>query len=213
MTFAKHVLIFTVMLMIPTAALAQTKVEISPYVSWRHGSDISDISGVAVNLESGTAYGFMVDVSITPNLQVEFIYSYFNTGGTLRVPPGLPEAGPVGTFDISGNVDYYQGGLLYQFDLANPKVKPFIVGTIGAASMRSELVDTSNTNLSFGFGGGVKFFFSDHVGIRTEYRLFSTSTNFVGRGGWCDWWGFCYTFLTSKYLYQSQFSAALIFGF
>jgi len=213
MKYGKHVLIFAVMLMIPTAALAQTKVEIAPYVAWRHGNDISDISGVAVNLESGTAYGFMVDVSVTPNLQVEFVYSNFNTGGTLVVPPGLPEAGPIGTFDISGNVDYYQGGLLYQFDLANPRVKPFIVGTIGAASMRSELVDTSNTNISFSGGGGVKYFFSDHVGIRTEYRLFSSSTNFVGRGGWCDWWGFCYTFLTNKYLYQSQFSFGLIFGF
>ena len=213
MKYAKHVLIFAVLLMIPTAALAQTKVEIAPYVAWRHGSDISDISGVAVNLESGTAYGFMVDVSITPNLQVEFVYSNFNTGGTLAVPPGLPEPGPTGTFAISGNVDYYQGGLLYQWDLANPKVKPFIVGTIGAASMRSELVDTSNTNLSFSGGGGVKYFFSDHVGIRAEYRLFSSSTNFVGVGGWCDWWGFCYTFLSNKYLYQSQFSFALIFGF
>ncbi len=213
MKYAKHALIIAVMLMIPTAALAQTKVEIAPYVSWRHGNDISDVSGVAVNLESGTAYGFMVDVSITPNLQVEFIYSYFNTGGSLFVPLGLPEPGPVGEFPISGNVDYYQGGVLYQWDLANPKVKPFIVGTIGAASMRSELVDTSNTNLSFSGGGGVKFFFSDHVGVRAEYRLFSTSTNFVGRGGWCDWWGFCYTFLTNKYLYQSQFAFALIFGF
>ncbi len=213
MKYAKRVLIFAVMLMIPTAALAQTKVEIAPYVAWRHGNDISDVSGVAVNLDSGTAYGFMVDVSITPNLQVEFIYSYFNTGGSLFVPLGLPEPGPVGEFPISGNVDYYQGGVLYQWDLANPKVKPFIVGTIGAASMRSELVDTSNTNLSFSGGVGVKYFFSDHVGIRTEYRLFSTSTNFVGRGGWCDWWGFCYTFLTNKYLYQSQFTFALIFGF
>ncbi len=213
MKYAKHALIFAVTLMIPTAALAQTKVEIAPYAAWRHGNDISDVSGVAVNLDSGTAYGFMVDVSITPNLQVEFVYSYFNTGGTLVVPLGLPEVGPTGRFDITGNVDYYQGGLLYQIDLVDPRVKPFIVGTIGAASMRSELVDTSNTNLSFSLGGGVKFFFSDHVGIRGEYRLFSTGTNFVGAGGWCDWWGFCYTFLTSKYLYQSQLTFALIFGF
>jgi hypothetical protein len=54
---------------------------------------------------------------------------------------------------------------------------------------------------------------SRNIGFRGEYRLFSTSTNFTGRGGWCDWWGFCYTFLTNQYLYQSQFSAALTIGF
>lgn len=129
------------------------------------------------------------------------------------VPLGLPEAGPVGTFDITGNVDYFQGGVLYQFDLANPQLKPFIVGTLGAASMRSPGVDTSTTNFSWSAGLGAKFMFSRHIGVRTEYRVFSSSTNFVGRGGWCDWWGFCYPFLTSQCLYQSQLAAGLIIAF
>ena len=124
--------------LVPAAAQAQqTRVEFTPYFAWRHGNDINDVSGVSVNLDSGVAYGFMVDVNATPNLQIEFIYSYRRTAGLLTVPPGLPEAGPVGNFDIEGNVDYFQGGVLYQFDLANPKLKPFVVGTLGAANMRA----------------------------------------------------------------------------
>jgi opacity protein-like surface antigen len=202
------------LLIIPTVALAQTRFEVSPYVGWRHGNDITDVSGVAVDLESGVAYGFMVDVAITSNLYAEFIYSYRKTGGQVSIPPGLPETGPTGTFDIEGNVDYYQGGLLYQWDIrSQPAVKPFIVGTIGAASFRPIDIGESSTRLAFSGGGGVKFMLSRNIGVRGEYRLFSASTDFVGRGGWCDWWGFCYTFLTNKYLYQSQFAAALIIGF
>jgi len=212
MKYAKHALILIILLTIPSAAMAQTRFEFAPFVGWRHGNDISDVSGVRVDLESGVAYGFMVDVGITRNLYAEFIYSYRATKGEVEIPPGLPEVGPVGTFPIEGNVDYYQGGLLYQWDVrSQPKLKPFIVGTLGAASIRSG--DFSNTRFSWGGGGGIKVMFSRNVGFRGEYRLFSTSTDFVGRGGWCDWWGFCYTFLTNKYLYQSQFAAALIVGF
>ena len=214
MKYLKHALVVAMVLMIPAVAFAQERrVEISPFVGWRHGNDISDVSGVAVNLDSGTAYGFMVDVSVTPNVQVEFMYSYFSTTGNVLVPPGLPEPGPVGQFDISGNVDQYQVGVLYQWDLQDPRLKPFVVASIGAASMRSEAVEESNTNLAYGFGGGIKFFFAKNIGVRAEYRLLSASTNFVGRGGWCDWWGFCYTFLTNKYLYQSQVSFAATVGF
>jgi opacity protein-like surface antigen len=211
MRYAKHLLIFAILLMIPTAALAQNRFEVSPYVGWRHGNDITDVSGVAINLDSGVAYGFMVDVGITSNLYAEFIFSYRDTGGQVFIPDNLPEVGPVGRFDVEGKVNYYQGGLLYQWDLANPMFKPFIVGTLGAANMSSDSAGESfsNTQFSWSGGGGIKVMFSKNVGLRGEYRLFGTSTNFVGRGGWCDWWGFCYTFLTNRYLYQSMFAVAL----
>ncbi len=200
--------------LVPAAAQAQeTRVEFTPYFAWRHGNDVNDTSGIRVNLESGVAYGFMVDVNVTSNVQIEFIYSARRTDGTLFVPPGLPELGPVGTFPFSGDVDYFQGGILYQFDLANPNIKPFVVATLGAASMRPDQVDESRTRFSLSAGIGAKLMVSKHVGVRTEYRIFSTSTDFVGVGGWCDWWGFCYTFLTSQRLYQSQVTAGLIIAF
>ena len=130
MRYAKYLVAFAMLLIIPSVALAQeSRIEVAPYIGWRHGNDINDVSGVAVDLESGTAYGFTVDVRIHGNLFAEFIYSYRNTNGTLFIPPGLPEDGPVGTFDIEGNIDYYHGGLMYQFDVASaPNFKPYIVG-------------------------------------------------------------------------------------
>lgn len=211
MRFFKYAAVVALLFMVPSVAMAQTRFEVSPFFGWRQGNDVGDISGVSIDLDSGATYGFMVDVGITDNLYGEFIYSYRKTDGSVFIPPDVSPTGPVGTFDITGNVDYYQGGLLYQFQLRNPMVKPYIVGTLGAGSFRS--MDQSSTNFSLSGGAGVKLMFSRNVGVRGEYRLFSTSTSFTGVGGWCDWWGFCYTFLTDQYLYQSQFSAAIILAY
>ena len=212
MKYSRYLLVFAMLLVIPTAAFAQQRFEIAPFVGWRHGNDVSDVSGIAVNLDSGVTYGFMVDVTIYNNLQAEFIYSYRNGPGNVFIPASVPpEGNPSGTFDIEGKQIYYQGGLLYNFELMNPKLKPFVVGTLGAANFNSN--GQSTTNFSLSVGAGIKYFFSDNIGFRGEYRLFSTNTNFVGVGGWCDWWGWCYTALTSKYFYQSQFAASLIIGF
>lgn len=209
----RYAVIIGLLLMIPSVALAQeTRFEVTPYFAWRHGNDIGDVSGLEVDLESGVAYGFMVDVRITGGLYAEFIYSHRNTPGTVFVPVGVAPGVPAGTFDIEGSVDYYQGGLLYQFDTRYYGLKPFIVGTLGAGSLSPEGTDGS-TNFSVSFGGGVKYMFSRNIGFRGEYRLFSTSTDFVERGGWCDWWGFCYTGLFEQNLYQSQFAAGIIIGF
>ena len=97
--------------------------------------------------------------------------------------------------------------------VVHEKIKPFIVGTLGVASMRSADRDAANVRFSWSGGIGAKFMFSRNIGIRTEYRSFSTSTNFVGRGGWCDWLGVCYTFLTDKLPDQSQLAAGLIVAF
>ncbi len=40
--------------LLPAAAQAQqTKVGFTPYFAWRHGNDVSDTSGIRVNLDSG----------------------------------------------------------------------------------------------------------------------------------------------------------------
>ena len=65
-------------LALPSVVEAQQarRFEISPFVGWRQGNGLADDpSGLEVDLESGTAYGFMVDVAVNRNLQVEFVWS------------------------------------------------------------------------------------------------------------------------------------------
>lgn len=207
----RYVLTAALLLIVPSAALAQTKFEVSPYVGWRDGNDVRDRSGLAVQFDSGVAYGFIVDVAITRNLYAEFTYSYRDTGGRFIVPPEVDPFTPTGAFDFTGTLNYYQGGIIYHFETRYPAMRPFLFASIGGARLSAE--GATSSNLSGTVGGGLKYMFTDNIGVRGEYRLFVTDTDFVGRGAWCDWWGFCYSVLTTQYLYQSQFAAGLIVGF
>jgi hypothetical protein len=208
---AGRALVALLLLLVPSTALAQTRFELTPYAGWRHGNDVRDVSGTAVEFDSGVAYGFMVDVAVTRNLYAEFIYSYRKTSGSAFVPPEAEPFMGNGTIDFEGNLDYYQAGVLYQFETRYTAFWPYLVASIGAASLRSD--GGSTTNLAGTLGGGLKYMLSDNIGLRAEYRLFVTDTDFVGRGGWCDWWGFCYSTIQTRYLYQSQLAGGVIIGF
>ena len=93
---ALPILILAVAIFSPSTALAQQKFEFAPFIAWRHGNDLrDDPTGIRIDLESGSAYGFIVDVTIRGNLQAEFIYSYRKTNVALTVPP-QPTGGPSG---------------------------------------------------------------------------------------------------------------------
>jgi hypothetical protein len=207
----RYALIAALLLIVPSVALAQTRFEVTPYVGWRDGNDVRDKSGLAVQFDSGVAYGFIVDVAITRNLYAEFTFSYRDTHGRFVFPPAVDPFTPTGTFEFDGTLNYYQGGIVYHFETGQPAFRPFLFASFGAARLSTE--GASSSNMSGTVGGGIKFMFSNNVGVRGEYRLFVTDTDFVGRGNWCNWWGYCYSVLTTQYLYQSQLSAGLIIGF
>ena len=86
----RYIVVAALLLIVPSVALAQeTRFEVTPHFGWRHGNDVSDVSGLSVDLDSGVAFGFMVDVRLTGGLYAEFIYSRRSTGGVVFVPPGI----------------------------------------------------------------------------------------------------------------------------
>jgi opacity protein-like surface antigen len=204
--------------LVPSAAFAQQQFEIAPFAGWQHGNDIFDQpTSTRLDVANGSAYGFIIDVSLTENLQAEFIYNRRSTTVDVTAPPqeGFPDGINIQGAPVIGS--YYQGGLIYNFSIWNkPEFKPFIGFGLGAASFKEndDRADAQSTsNFSMSFAGGVKYFFTKNIGFRGEYRLFSTNTDFVQRGYWCDWWGWCWTFASKEYLWQSQFIGALVIGF
>lgn len=204
-------------LLVPTAAFAQQRFEVAPFIGWQHGNDIFDQpSGGRVDVANGAAYGFIVDVSLTDNLQAEFIYNRRSTTVDVTAP-GTEDRDPVNIQDAPIIANYYQGGIIYKFDIyTQPNLKPFIGAALGASQLaeNDDRVDVSGTSrFSWSITGGLKYFFTENIGFRGEYRLFSTRTDFVQRGYWCDWWGWCWTFASYQNLWQSQFTGALTIGF
>ena len=89
-------LIMATSMALPSIVEAQEgrRFEISPFVGWRQGGDLADVAtGLAVDLETGTAYGFMADFSVTSNLQIEFVWSETKSEVQIGLIPGagLPE--------------------------------------------------------------------------------------------------------------------------
>ena len=207
------VVVATVVL--PFAAEAQERrFEIAPFVGWRQGGElVDDPTGLAIDLESGTAFGFTADIAVTPTLQVEFLWSH--TKSDFNIGLDFGDIVPPVEFPLSAvYVDYFQGGLLYQWNLSNPDLKPYVVGTLGATVFTPELENLDTvTSFSWGVGGGVKYFFGRNFGVRAEYRLLSTRTDFVGTDVWCTPFGFCYRLTTKQNLWQSQVAAALVVAF
>ncbi len=194
---------------VPAAAVAE-KLEITPFFGYRFGGEFQDTfrtGGFEDDLEvkESESYGLIVDIDIGAGWQVELLYSH--QASELRLKDGFLGGG---TFLTDIDVDYYHGGMGYVW--APGQVHSYLVGTLGATRFRPTSADfSSETRFSFAFGGGVKLFFSDHVGLRFDGRFFSTyiesNDDFI-----CDPFG-CYRFPNSTYMWQLETAVGLVFKF
>lgn len=76
---------------------------------------------------------------------------------------------------------YVNGGIMYQFDLKNSPITPFIVGGGGIHYVSVDLgYDTaSSTDFKLNAGGGIKFEISKGVTFRTEVRFYFLDGSFT----------------------------------
>lgn len=100
-----------------------------------------------------------------------------------------------------------QGNFVYRFGGSEAPLQPFAFAGIGATFFRADDV-ASETKLSLGFGGGVKYFFSRFVGVRGHVRYKPTMLNDTASGDFCDPFGFC-----QGSLQQFEFAAGAVLRF
>ena len=110
-------------------------------------------------------------------------------------------------------IDVWQIGGLHEFPADNPKLRPYLAGTVGATTFRAkEPWFGSDTVFSAGLGGGVKIMMSDHVGLRLDARglanFVQTSGGALGCGPSGCWLGF-----SNNILLQFEASAGLTVAF
>src|SRR5215204_3032343 len=178
-----------------TPALAQDpRVEVSAVFGWNFSDGVS---GDAVRALDGNVYdrvdpkdsgsfGLSAGILATEHAEVGFIYArQFSTlvaGGTAETEIG----------DLA--ITTYHGYYAYNFGDPSNRVRPFLLGGMGATHFGS--VDFasggrigttgSETQLSFTWGGGVKVFPAPHVGLRLEGRWTPTSVKSDAAGWFCD---------------------------
>lgn len=162
--------------LIPAAATAQVnRFEVTPFAGYRLAGEVDNSAGIGfdfrsdVEIDEGAHFGVMFDIPLTSNWQLELLASRQNT--SFSVDEGLLSPSE-NLGDV--NLGLYQAGFLFQW--GEGQVSPFVVASLGLARLEPDFPELDAENyLSGTFGGGVKVFFSENVGLRFE-----------GRGTWID---------------------------
>jgi len=214
-------LFFVLVLLWPASAVwAQDEgrqYEITPFFGSRFGGNI-DLSQQGnpnvdfLKIKSSLDYGVMAGVTFWSDFEGEFMWN--------RQPTNLTSHNPTDnsySFVSNMNLDMYQFDVLYNINLHRTKVQPFVVAGLGFSPfgvppVGGQSVLGFSNRFSFNMGGGVKYFFNRHWGVRAEAR-WSPSDTTTGQGEYCDpLFGCGPTTVTNK-AQQGQANIGIIFRF
>jgi opacity protein-like surface antigen len=204
------------------SALAQEsrEYEVTPFFGTRFGGNI-DLSQQGnpnvdfLKIKSSEDYGAMFDVSFWNDFQGEFMWN--------RQPTSLSSHNPTdGTYSFVSNMnlDMYQFDVLYQFNSLESKLKgirPFVVAGLGfshfgVGSVNGQSALGFSNRFSYNLGGGVKYFFNRHWGVRAEAR-WSPSHTTQGVTEFCDPFFGCAPATVANKAEQGQANIGIIFRF
>jgi hypothetical protein len=189
-------------------AMAQDRFELTPFVGYRWGADfdVQDPDNVfrSLQIDDSGAYGLIFDFNLGEQGQLEFLWNRQETQLQGRTRQGNTRV------DITDmDVDYWHvgGNFLFGDDLDD--TRGFLNFLLGATHYSPDGF-SSETQFSFSFGGGAKFYFSETVGIRVQGRFISTYINSTSQW-WCNFG--CYTVSVGNYVVQAEVDVGLIFRF
>jgi opacity protein-like surface antigen len=195
------------LLLLPAAARAAGRVEITPFAGFTFGGNFEDnTTGASLKVGESGSVGLILGYRDTPETHYELFYSFQRTD--LR---GSGTFGGNPLFDL--DIHYLHLGGTYEF-VGESKVLPFISGGLGATFLvpTGEGLDSS-TNFSLSLGGGVKVPVTGRVGLRFEGRGYmtilpdSTEVFCVSSGG-----ASCAVRVTGDVLWQFQLLGGIYFG-
>ncbi len=192
------------LLFLASPAAAQ-KVEITPFVGYQFGGWFTeDFSGgySLDEVQGSTTYGLILDFSINRHAQIEVLYEVQETS-----LDALRFHGPAPDYDL--DIEYLQVGFLWQW-LPSEEIRPFVVGSLGAANLDLER-GVDETRFATTVGGGVKLFFSDHVGARFEGRFYHVLLEDDDEV-FCNP-DVCIGYRDTNFMFQFELKAGLVFKF
>jgi len=209
------------LIMASSAVFAQEKgIELNGVVgySFSNGIDVSpqDVDGQVVDRISPTsAFSFDVgmDVFLTEGWALGFNFGQQQSKFRGRVRTGSD----IDFTDM--NINNYHGLFTYNFGDEDSEVRPYIFGGLGATQYSPSDINgtqiNSRTRFSTTWGGGVKFFPSDHFGFKGGVRWTPTYITTTPGGTWCSpyWPWNCWIVGNDHFSHQFQFSGGIVARF
>lgn len=192
----------------PKKSTPKARIELTPIYGYSLNGRV-DFYRAEFKMQDAVHYGGALAVEVMPGVLGEFSFTQSPTTGRFAdFAEGITQ-----NYDI--NINYFQlGGVK---ELKKGPVVPFGMVSLGATwfDMKDSGVD-DHVAFSAALGGGLKFFFSDRIGIRMQGRLllpmyFSGGGLFLGIGSGGPSGGVGIS--TGVIAVQGDFSGGLIFLF
>lgn len=187
------------------AQFKQQQIEVTPFAGYFLTSNLSTLDGDLV-IDHNFNYGGVLDIRVSDDLFIELLYNrtdtevrfkqeYFDTIKYL--------------FDMS--IEYFQAGAHVETETGN--FRPFAAFTLGATYFKpKDEKISSELEFSFTAGGGIKYYFTENLAARLQWR-FLIPIYFSDVSIFCSD-GYCGLFITGgTYLLQYDLTAGLAFSF
>jgi len=205
----KKIKVLLIALLLPVLAFSQGA-EIVPFVGYMFGGSVKFYEG-KYKVTDGMDYGISILLPIRHVLDLEVNYTRMASKSKFTAYSSYPDYSDLET-DMSTN--YFQIGVIKPFK-ENEKISPFASFSLGATMFNvKEYADTWRFSITAGMG--VKFMFSDHVGIMLRGRLMMPMY-FSGVAGYCGIGtggsGCGLTLNSYASLFQGDFNGGLIIKF
>jgi outer membrane protein W len=152
-----------------------------------------------LKLSGSFTWGASVGYFFSPRLGVEASWARVGSGVELATAEASQEM-----FDVT--IDQLQASVVYQFGDAESRFRPFLTAGAGAAIFTSTDIKTES-KLSLGIGGGLKWLPSKRLGVRLQAKYTPTYLHDKG-SDFCDPFGFC-----QNWLHQFELSGGVVFRF
>lgn len=176
----KNILIVIAISMVLTEIVYAQKIEITPQYGYQIGAKYNYYGGY-VKLEGSDQYGVTFGINATDDITVEFMWAQQNSSVAVKDFQFYPRETEL--TDVV--VNHYQIGATHMFGLSN--ARPFVGLSAGWSTFNPDRkIYDGTTTFTLGINGGLKYFFTDRIGIRIQSQLLmpvSWGGVYIGGGG------------------------------
>jgi opacity protein-like surface antigen len=195
----------------PTA-WAQRGIEVTPFVGGQinTGLDLSTVLYSRIDVQNGLNYGIGVGYLTGKYTAVEFMWNHNQADALAQ-----SAAGGADRKVFTLNTNQYLGEFVVHFKDRESRLRPFVLLGAGANNLSPDRSHVNSlTRFAWVFGGGVKYNFSKHLGVRLQAKWSPTYITTATQGVWCDpFWGGCWAKGDSIFLNEFDGTAGLTFRF
>jgi len=216
MKVTKALVLTLALAVISTAAWAQPRFEIVPFVGYRTTGSFSggQLQYTDFHIEDGLAYGVSLGYRVSQVFTLEAQWSRVDSTVTAHGVSGIKT-----TLD-NVTTDVYHANFLFFFRGEEYSLRPYFMFGLGATVANPKtttwLGQTVNpsaaSRFSWSLGLGVQAQLKEHIGLRLQTRWLPTYIN-SSYGYWYDWWGYPWVVPISNYMNQFEFTGGLVFRF